>query len=164
MIPRLYDPNELKNKLIILQASGKKIVFTNGCFDILHAGHVRYLTKAREAGDILVIGLNSDKSVRIIKGDLRPVVDQDHRAEILAGLRCVDYVCIFDEPDPLKLIRTLKPDVLVKGADWPEDEIIGGDFVKERGGIVKRISFVEGISTTEIIRKIIDIDRMAKPG
>ncbi|MDM8518183.1 D-glycero-beta-D-manno-heptose 1-phosphate adenylyltransferase [Desulfobacterales bacterium HSG16] len=156
MISRLYSPDELKDKLEPIKASGRKIVFTNGCFDILHAGHVRYLTKAREAGDVLVIGLNSDKSVRAIKGDTRPVVDHNHRAEVLAGLRCVDYICIFDEPDPSKLIRIIKPDVLVKGADWSEDEIIGGDFVKEQGGIVRRISLVNGISTSEIIRRIMD--------
>ena len=133
---------------------GRKIVFTNGCFDILHAGHVAYLERAAAFGDVLVLGLNSDRSVRGIKGDRRPVVSQDLRTKVVAGLACVSHVVLFDEPDPGRLIETVCPDVLVKGADWPEDQIIGGDFVKARGGCVRRIEFEHDISTTKIIRRI----------
>ncbi len=136
--------------------SGKNIVFTNGCFDILHVGHVRYLTAARSEGDLLVVGLNSDTSVRLIKGAKRPIVPQDHRAEVLAGLACVDYVVLFDEPDPLQLIETLQPDVLVKGADWAEDHIVGGEFVKSNGGKVVRINLVADASTSGIIERIVE--------
>ncbi|MDM8539099.1 adenylyltransferase/cytidyltransferase family protein, partial [Desulfobacterales bacterium HSG17] len=109
--------------------SGRDIVFSNGCFDIIHAGHVRYLTAAKDQGDILVIGLNSDVSVKNIKSEKRPIINQEQRAEVLSGLGCVDYITFFNEPDPLKLIKTLKPNVLVKGADWEEKDIIGADFV-----------------------------------
>ena len=136
--------------------SGKKIVFTNGCFDILHVGHVRYLAAARREGDLLVVGLNSDASVRTIKSDKRPIVPQDQRAEVLASLICVDYVVVFDTPDPATLIETLAPDVLVKGADWAEADIVGGDFVKSRGGKVVRVSLVPSASTSEIIEKIVE--------
>jgi len=145
----------LAAKLERLREIGVRAVFTNGCFDILHAGHMRYLTAAKSKGDVLVVGLNSDASVRLIKGEKRPVVSQEHRAEVLAGLRCVDYVTIFDEPDPLRVIQTLKPDVLVKGADWAEEQIIGADLVKSRGGRVERIEVVPDISTTRIIETII---------
>lgn len=138
-----------------IRKAGKTLVFTNGCFDILHAGHVRYLAAAKSLGDILFVGLNSDESVKIIKGDKRPIVSQDQRAEVLAALSCVDYIALFDEPDPLRLIQTVKPDVLVKGADWSEDKIIGADVVKACGGRVERISFVPGISTSEIISRIV---------
>ena len=137
--------------------SGKKVVFTNGCFDILHAGHVRYLAAAGAKGDLLVVGLNSDASVRLIKGEKRPIVNQQHRAELLAALDCVDYVVLFDSPDPLSLIQNLKPDVLVKGADWTEETIIGSDFVKANGGSVERISLVPEVSTSQIIEKILQI-------
>jgi rfaE bifunctional protein nucleotidyltransferase chain/domain len=136
--------------------SGKKIVFTNGCFDILHVGHVRYLAAARSEGDLLVVGLNSDASVRTIKGDKRPLVPQDQRAEVLASLVCVEYVVVFDAPDPSTLIETLAPDVLVKGADWAGAEIVGGDFVKSRGGKVVRVALVPVASTSEIIEKIVE--------
>ena len=147
-------------KLVIelgkVRKSGKKIVFTNGCFDILHVGHVRYLAAAGSEGDLLVVGLNSDASVRTIKGDKRPLVPQDQRAEVLASLICVDYVVVFDAPDPATLIETLVPDVLVKGADWAEAEIVGGDFVKSRGGKVVRVSLVPAASTSGIIEKIVE--------
>lgn len=136
--------------------SGMQIVFTNGCFDILHVGHVRYLAAARLEGDLLVVGLNSDASVRTIKGDQRPIVPQDQRAEVLASLICVDYVIVFDAPDPATLIETLAPDVLVKGADWAEANIVGGDFVKSRGGKVVRISLVPAASTSGIIERIVE--------
>jgi D-beta-D-heptose 7-phosphate kinase/D-beta-D-heptose 1-phosphate adenosyltransferase len=138
-----------------LRRAGKRIVFTNGCFDILHVGHVRYLTAAKALGDVLIVGLNSDRSVRQIKEPRRPVVPEDQRAEVLAGLQCIDYIVLFDEPDPLVLIRTLRPDILVKGDDWPEEQIIGADFVKAGGGKVVRIPVVPDTSTSEIIARIV---------
>ncbi len=138
------------------RARGAAIVFTNGCFDLIHAGHVRYLTAARALGDRLVVGVNSDASVRTIKGDRRPIVEVAQRVEVLAALACVDYVTVFEEPDPATLIRTLRPDILVKGADWSEDEIIGADEVIARGGRVARVDLVPGISTSEIIRRVLD--------
>jgi len=156
ILPDMLNLKELLPLIDDLKSRGKLIVFTNGCFDIMHAGHVRYLAAAKSEGDILVVGLNSDQSVRSIKGDKRPLVCQNQRAEVLAGLKSVDYVTVFNESDPLKIIRTLKPDVLVKGADWQEDEIIGADFVKQNGGKVVRIALVADISTTRIIQKIVD--------
>lgn len=132
----------------------KRIVFTNGCFDILHAGHVEYLNLSATFGDVLILGLNSDQSVQTIKGDKRPVVGQEHRAYVMAGLGCIDHVVLFDEPDPGDLIQEVCPDVLVKGADWPEDQIIGADFVKANGGTIERVAFEHDISTTKIIEKI----------
>lgn len=133
---------------------GKKIVFTNGCFDLLHAGHVEYLEEARKLGDLLVIGLNSDRSVRAIKGTARPVNTQTARAVVLAALECVQYVIVFNEADPLQLILAIKPDILVKGGDWPAAEIVGAKEVKAYGGSVKIIPFVPGYSTTDLIEKI----------
>lgn len=155
-IDKIIDEEALSAKLAPLRRAGKRIVFTNGCFDILHAGHVRYLTAARDQGDLLVLGLNSDKSVRKIKGPKRPVVDQTGRAEVLAALTCVDYISIFDDADPLTLIKTVKPDVLVKGADWPMEKIIGADFVKACGGSVVRVAVVSAISTSRIIETIVE--------
>lgn len=137
-----------------LHSRGKKIVFTNGCFDILHVGHVDYLSKARRLGDVLVIGLNSDRSVKSLKGSGRPINNERDRAKVLSALAFVDYVCIFTEPTPERLIKTLKPDVLVKGGDWKVADIVGGDFVKSLGGRVKNIPFVKGYSTTSLISKI----------
>lgn len=133
---------------------GKKIVFTNGCFDILHAGHVLYLQKAKEMGDVLFLGLNSDTSVRIIKGEKRPVIGEVHRSIVVSSLSCIDHVVLFDTPDPEHVITTIVPDILVKGADWPEDRIVGADFVKQQGGQVKRVVLEPGISTTRIIERI----------
>ncbi len=138
-----------------LRKSGKQIVFTNGCFDILHVGHVRYLVAARSEGDVLVVGLNSDASVKSIKPDDRPIVTQAQRAEVLAGLTFVDFITIFDESDPLALISAIKPDILVKGADWKEKEIVGADVVTAYSGKVVRVEVVPGISTSRIIRRII---------
>ena len=135
----------------------KHVVFTNGCFDILHPGHTRYLYSAKELGDFLVVALNSDHSVRVIKGPKRPILGEQSRAEILAALECVDLVLIFDEDNPLRVISDLLPDILVKGGDWAEDEIIGADVVKRRGGEVKRIPFMTGFSTTDIITKIVGL-------
>ena len=146
--------DEAKKGIDQLKAQDKKIVFTNGCFDILHPGHTRYLCEAREAGDFLIVGLNSDVSVRAIKEKGRPINPQEFRAEVLAALECVDAVVIFDEEDPFKIIQILLPHVLVKGADWPEDKIIGGDVVKAAGGEVRRIPFISGYSTTKIIQRI----------
>ncbi len=146
---------ELKTEVDRLHAAGKKIVFTNGCFDILHAGHVRYLKQAREAGDVLVLALNSDASVRMIKGEKRPIVPQQERAEVLSALRSVDYVTFFDEATPLSLIEYLRPDLLVKGADWREEEVAGRDQVVSWGGKIVLIPLVEGASTTNIIEKIL---------
>jgi D-beta-D-heptose 7-phosphate kinase/D-beta-D-heptose 1-phosphate adenosyltransferase len=140
--------------IVAAQEAGRRVAFTNGCFDILHAGHVRYLSAARASADMLVVGLNSDDSVRNIKGPLRPINPEALRAEVLAGLACVDYVILFDEPDPLALIQALRPDVLVKGADWPENQIIGADFVKQQGGRVERIALVQDISTSALIQLI----------
>jgi D-beta-D-heptose 7-phosphate kinase/D-beta-D-heptose 1-phosphate adenosyltransferase len=137
-----------------LKDEHKTIVFTNGCFDILHAGHVQYLQQAKAQGDILVVGLNADVSVSAIKGPKRPIVEENHRAFVLAGLACVDYITIFEEPDPLNVIQHVIPNILVKGADWAENEIIGGDIVKNAGGQVIRIHLVPEISTTEIINRI----------
>lgn len=156
----------VKNKFVslqrlktILRSSRKKktIVFTNGCFDIIHAGHVRYLKKAKSLGDFLVVGLNSDSSVKKIKGEKRPIVPQKERAEVLSGLEAVDYVVLFNEPTPIKLIKAVLPDVLVKGADWASHEIVGADVVKAAGGKIARVKLVKGRSTTNIIKKIVEL-------
>ena len=132
----------------------KTVVFTNGCFDILHAGHVKYLNHAANLGDILVLGLNSDHSVKLIKGENRPVIGQEHRALVVSALSSVDHVVMFDDPDPKALIEVIIPNILVKGADWPEDQIIGGDFVKENRGRIERVDLEPGMSTTAIIKRI----------
>lgn len=137
-----------------LKNESKRIVFTNGCFDILHPGHTRYLYSARALGDYLIVAVNSDQSVRAIKGKDRPVTPEQERAELLAALGCVDGVVIFEEENPLKVIQCLVPHILVKGGDWAEDEIIGADVVKNAGGEVRRIPFETGYSTTDIIEKI----------
>ncbi|MFZ7113219.1 MAG: D-glycero-beta-D-manno-heptose 1-phosphate adenylyltransferase [Desulfatiglandales bacterium] len=147
---------ELKAEIDALKSQGKKIVFTNGCFDILHRGHARYLAAARALGDYLVVAVNSDRSVRAIKGPERPITPEDERAELLAALECVDGVVVFDEDDPYRVIRSLVPSILVKGGDWPLHKIIGADVVREAGGEVRRIPFVEGHSTTDVIQKIRD--------
>ena len=138
-----------------LKQSGKRVVFTNGCFDILHAGHVDYLTKAKELGDILIVGLNSDNSVKEIKGESRPIVPEVERAYILKGLRSVDYVVLFDESTPKNLIEKIIPDVLIKGSDWAIENIVGKDVVEQNGGEVKTIDFVTTQSTTNIIQKVL---------
>ena len=155
MQEKLKELSDLRETLKPLRNAGQRIVFTNGCFDILHAGHVRYLTAARREGDLLVVGLNSDQSVKRIKGPQRPLVSEQQRAEVLAGLWCVDYIVIFDDPDPLRVIQTLQPGVLVKGDDWAENQIIGADVVKSDGGRVVRVPVVGGISTSRIIERIV---------
>ena len=145
------DAVELVTKL---RHTGKTIVFTNGVFDLLHPGHVRYLQQARQLGDALIVGINSDRSVRAYKGPDRPVTPESERAELLAALACVDGVVIFDEDTPHDLIAALQPDVLVKGADWAADAIVGRDIVEARGGRVVRVAVEAGYSTSAILRKI----------
>jgi rfaE bifunctional protein nucleotidyltransferase chain/domain len=147
--------NEIVRLRPRLRESGKKLVFTNGCFDILHVGHVRYLNYARSWGDALVVAINSDRSVREIKGNSRPIVTEQERAEVLAALACVDFVFIFDDPTPKQVIDAIVPDVLVKGADWDIAEIVGRDTVEKAGGIVRNVPLVEGSSTTDIIKKVL---------
>jgi rfaE bifunctional protein nucleotidyltransferase chain/domain len=137
-----------------LRHSSKQVVLTNGVFDLLHPGHVRYLQDARREGDALIVAVNSDRSVRAIKGPARPVNPESERAEILAALACVDAVVVFDEDNPQQIVNRLQPDVLVKGADWAVDEIIGRETVESRGGRVVRIPIAEGYSTSAIIEKI----------
>jgi len=144
----------LKRIASALRKKGRRIVFTNGCFDILHYGHVMYLEKAKSSGDCLIVGINSDQSVKRIKGPNRPVVNEFDRARVLAGLESVDFVVIFNEDDPLKLIRALKPDVLIKGSDWENKGIIGSDFVRSYGGKVLTVKLAQGRSTTNLIKKI----------
>ncbi len=151
---KIYSADQLVKVIEELKADGKVVVFTNGCFDILHVGHVRYLAVAKGEGDILVVGLNSDKSVRGLKGKNRPVQDEESRAEIIASLQSVDFVVIFDEADPLSLIVKFRPDILVKGEDWGEGEIVGGAEVLSWGGKVVRARLSPGSSTTSIIDKI----------
>lgn len=155
MSSKLLQPDQLIPKLALEKARGKKIVFTNGCFDLMHVGHTRYLLAAKALGDVLVVGVNSDASVRSLnKSPDRPIVEAAQRAEVLAALGCIDYVVIFTEPDPLRLIAAIQPDVLVKGGDWPVDRIVGRDIVEARGGSVKTIPLVPGVSTTSLIQRI----------
>ena len=143
------------NKLVTtLKKGGKKIVFTNGVFDIIHRGHVEYLAKAKSFGDVLIVGLNSDASVRRIKGPKRPIQKQNDRAVILCALKPVDFVVFFGEDTPEKIIRLVNPDVLVKGADYKIDEIVGAEFVKANGGVVKRVKLTRGRSSSNIIKKL----------
>lgn len=138
------------------KVKGKKLVFTNGCFDILHRGHVSYLNSAREQGDFLIVGLNSDASVKRLKGEKRPINDEDDRKFVLENLKAVDFVEIFEEDTPLELIKAVCPNVLVKGGDWRPDQIVGSDFVMENGGEVKSLMFIDGKSTTGTIEKILN--------
>jgi rfaE bifunctional protein nucleotidyltransferase chain/domain len=144
----------LKNEVEHRRRRGEKIAFTNGCFDILHVGHVRYLEEARKTGDLLILALNSDASVRAIKGEKRPLVPEQERAEVVASLAAVDYVTLFDETTPLKLIEYLRPDSLVKGGDWREEAVVGRDSIRSWGGRVVLVPVVEGASTTNIVEKI----------
>lgn len=150
---KFYDTTTIKEQLKIWRLENKKIVFTNGCFDILHKGHVEYLSTSKDLGDILIVGLNSDSSVKKLKGEERPINNQNSRAVILSALLFVDAVIYFDEDTPLNLIKSIKPDVLVKGGDYKKEDIVGYDFVTERGGEVKTIDLVKGYSTTNIIKK-----------
>jgi len=153
---KIKPPALLKSILAGVKQKGKKVVFTNGCFDLLHVGHVKYLQAARQLGDLLVLGLNSDDSIRRLKGSGRPLIGQDERAHIMAALNCIDFVVIFDEDTPLELISLLRPDVLVKGGDYTVDGVVGRDVVESYGGRVELINFVDGKSTTNIINKILE--------
>lgn len=153
---KIFDENYFPgDKIREWKDNGEKIVFTNGCFDLLHRGHIHYLSTAARLGDILIVGINSDRSVRSIKGPGRPVKDQRNRSEILASLGMVDLVVIFDGDTPIDLIKKVVPDVLVKGGDWKTDEIVGGSFVQENGGNVVSLEFIEGESSSNIIERII---------
>jgi len=154
MKSKIKSAKNLVKTLSSLKKRGKRIVFTNGCFDIIHVGHVDYLSKARCLADILVVGLNSDSSVRKIKGKGRPINKESDRAKVLSSLYFVDYVTIFNEATPENLIKKVRPDILVKGGDWKIKDMVGGSFVKSCGGKVKNIPFVKGYSTTSLIKKI----------
>lgn len=157
-------PNGVRSKLktlsevaeIAAQArqKGQSVVFTNGCFDLLHRGHVHILREARASGDLLIVGINSDTSVRSIKGPLRPILPQTDRIELIAAMEMVDYVVLFDEPDPYRVIAAIKPNVLAKGGDWSAEKIVGADIVEQNGGRVAVIPYLPGFSTTEIIERI----------
>ena len=151
---KIKSRQELKGIVEGLKSEGKTVVFTNGCFDLLHPGHIRYLEKARAQGDVLVVALNSDRSVRKIKGEDRPVLSQEERSEIMGALGCVDFVTMFEEETPEKIIEELVPTVLVKGGDWPVDKILGRQVVESNSGRVISIDFEEEFSTSNIIRKI----------
>jgi rfaE bifunctional protein nucleotidyltransferase chain/domain len=138
-----------------LGRQGRRVVFTNGCFDLIHPGHIRYLQEARRLGDALIVALNSDRSVRELKGEKRPILDQNERAEVMAAFGCVDYVTIFDESTPREIIVALLPDVLVKGGDWDIDRIVGREDVEAAGGKVLSLPFVEGCSTSDVIERIV---------
>jgi len=148
---KIFDRDDLERKLAFWRFKTRKIVFTNGCFDVLHRGHVEYLAQARDKGDVLFVGLNTDASVRRLKGAGRPINPQQARAMVLASLFFVDAVVLFDEDTPYKLIKTIQPDVLVKGADYKPEDIVGYDIVTAKGGTVETIDLVEGFSTTKIV-------------
>jgi D-beta-D-heptose 7-phosphate kinase/D-beta-D-heptose 1-phosphate adenosyltransferase len=154
---KVVDKSSLITERERLRSEGKVLVFTNGCFDLLHPGHVRYLAESRALGDALVVALNSDRSVRALKGAGRPVLSENERAEVMAALAAVDYVIIFDEETPRELIADLLPDVLVKGGDWRVEQIIGREEVEGAGGKVLSLPYVEGSSTTDIIERILKL-------
>jgi len=156
---KIVDLQALLDARARMKLAGKLLVFTNGCFDLIHAGHVRYLTQARALGDALVVALNSDRSVRALKGEGRPILNEQERAEVIAALEAVDYVIVFDEETPRELIAALSPDVLVKGGDWPLNQIVGRDEVEAAGGKVLSLPYVEGSSTTDIIERIRNCSR-----
>lgn len=151
----ILSREELKKVRAQLKAENKKVVFTNGCFDLIHSGHVDYLLKSKHLGNVLIVGLNTDESVRRIKGEKRPILKQNERAFIVSNLKPVDYVTFFDEDTPAEIIAELIPDILVKGADWPLDKIVGRDVVEANGGEVKTIEFVNDQSTSKIIKTIL---------
>ena len=151
---KVFTLDSLKHQLTRWRLINKRVVFTNGCFDILHLGHIDYLSKSADEGDVLIIGLNSDESVRTIKGKNRPVMDEKSRSNLLASLRFVDAVVLFDENTPYELIKLIIPDVLIKGSDYSINEIVGSDIVINNGGEVKTVEFLPGYSTTDVINKI----------
>ncbi len=156
-VPDIHSREELASILRKAQSDGKKVVFTNGVFDIIHIGHVDYLRRAKELGDILVVAINADESVRRIKGPKRPIVSEADRAFVVANIKCVDYVCIFNEDTPYETIKLLQPDVLVKGADWKIEDVVGKDVVEARGGKVVTMTYLDGKSTTNIIKRIVEV-------
>jgi D-beta-D-heptose 7-phosphate kinase/D-beta-D-heptose 1-phosphate adenosyltransferase len=156
---KIKSLEEAKKAREEVSASGGRVVFTNGCFDLLHPGHTRYLHLSRQLGDHLIVAVNSNRSVRSIKGPKRPVYDEQVRAELVASLQCVDTVVIFDEDNPLRVIEYILPDILVKGGDWLEQDIIGADVVRAAGGEVRNIAFVSGFSTTGTIEKILALQK-----
>ena len=156
MKDKIKSREELQGIVHDLKRNGKRVVFTNGCFDILHVGHVRYLEQAKSIGDVLVVGVNSDRSVRGLKGPRRPILPVEERGEILSGLGCIDYITVFDEPTPLELISILLPNILVKGGDWTPEQIVGREVVEGAGGRVVSLPFIEGSSTTNIIETVLE--------
>ncbi len=152
----INDWKKLKKEVDALKKEGKKIVFTNGCFDIIHHGHIQYLYDAKNQGDILIVGTNSDESIERIKGEKHPIIGLAQRQIVLNALKPVDFVTTFSQDTPYELIKTIVPDVLVKGGDWKPSDIVGSDIVINNGGIVKSLSFVNGISTTNIVKRIIE--------
>ena len=154
MIDKIKSCDELLTAVSHHKKEGKKIVFTNGCYDLIHIGHVRCFKEGKNLGDILIVALNSDRSVRTLKGPPRPIVPEAERAEIIAALECVDFVTIFDQDDPLEIISAIKPDILVKGGDWALNTIVGRDIVESYGGQVIALPLVPGVSTTRIIETI----------
>ena len=154
-IDKIKNLSEIVDIVEDLKQNGDIIGFTNGCFDILHAGHVSYLSKARSMVDVLILGLNSDNSIKRIKGENRPINNQDDRALVVASLECVDFVVVFNEDTPIKLIEAIKPDILIKGADWKDKKVAGCDFVQKYGGRCEFIELLDNRSTTNIIEKIV---------
>lgn len=151
--PKVLTKQTLEQAIADFKKSNKKIVFTNGCFDLLHIGHIRYLEQAKSLGDVLIVGINTDASVQVLKGPTRPIQNENDRAEILASLKAVDHTVLFGEETPINLIKQVKPDILVKGGDWKKEQIVGWNFVESYGGEVKSLQFVDGKSTTNIIAK-----------
>lgn len=158
MSGKLKSLEEIKAVVVDARANGKKVAFTNGCFDLLHRGHVHVLREARASADLLIVGINSDQSVKQIKGPARPVLPESDRCELLGAMEMVDFVVLFNEPDPRDLISAIRPDVLVKGGDWNAEKIIGADSVEAAGGRVVVVPYIKGFSTTEIIERIKNSD------
>lgn len=156
MSDKLISSNDLSGLIEKLKSENKKIVFTNGCFDLIHPGHIKVFKEAKEQGDVLILGLNSDQSIKSIKDPRRPILNQDERSAILGGLESIDYIALFDEQTPANLINSILPDVLVKGGDWGLDNIVGADTVKANGGRVHVVSLKEGNSTTNIIERVLE--------
>lgn len=152
-VSKVLAGSSLEEAIAFYRKENKKIVFTNGCFDLLHIGHVRYLEQAKSLGDVLIVGINTDASVQALKGPTRPIQNENDRAEILASLKAVDHTVLFGEETPLNLIKQIKPNLLVKGGDWKPDQIVGSDFVLANGGQVQSLQFINGKSTTSIIEK-----------
>ena len=154
MVSKILPSKRLSSLIKTLKKENKTIVFTNGCFDLVHPGHIKLLKQARKSGDILILGLNSDSSIKKIKGPLRPILNQNDRVEIFSSMEFIDYIVIFNEATPLNLIKEIKPDVLIKGGDWQKENIVGQEFVRSYGGKVKRIKIKKGYSTSALISKI----------